>query len=161
MRSVFVVLAVSLSITLWTTRSALADPLSDTCSKLIGGQVTQCLAAANGRYISSDAVNQCGHLIGTQVVACVSAIAGKEYGAGEAGACGKLIGTQVVDCFRSTGRPHVEHHEVKQLPPPPPPPPHTPSYAEVRAEIAAALEQMRDDPRGAEARLRRLLSSMR
>ncbi len=146
-------------------QTARADPLSDVCSQLIGSQVTQCMAAGNGQQISSSAVEQCGHLIGSQVVSCVAAIAGKDYSPGEASTCGGLIGSQVIDCFRHSGRAHP------YAPPPPGPGPGPGSgpgpgrgvnNSEIRAEIAAAIEQLRaNDPAGAETRLRRLLRDLR
>ena len=125
---------------------------------MIGAQVTQCLAAARGRFIDPDAAPLCGRLIGAQVTACIGAIAGKDYEPDQANSCGSLIGAQVVECFRRTGRAHYD------APPPPPPPPDypPPSYEMIRVEIAGAIEQLRsNDQRGAEIRLRRLLSILR
>lgn len=148
--------------------AARAQTLGQVCERLIGTQVTQCMAAANGRYINPDAAGACSRLIGTQVVSCVGAIAGKDYSPDEARACGGLIGTQVVDCFRASGRPHVAYR-----PAPAPPPPRYDygdrrhgggglSEGDIRAEVAAALESLRaNDPISAERRLRRLLSDLR
>lgn len=138
--------------------AAIAEPLTDVCQELIGGQVSRCLAAPGGRRISAPAVKVCGQLIGEQVIDCVRAIAGKEYAYDEATTCGGLIGTQVIDCLRGTGGVHVDRPSQYV--------PVAPSYralssAELRAEIAIAAEQIRSgDPRGAEARLRRLLRAM-
>lgn len=149
--------------------SAQGKSLGQVCQTLIGTQVTQCMAAGNGRHIDGSAASGCSRLIGTQVVSCISAIAGKDYSPDETRACESLIGTQVVDCFRASGRPHV----AWQPAPPPPPVYQQPQYdgysrrgvlteADIRAEIAAALEALRArDPISAERRLRRLLSDMR
>lgn len=151
--------------------------LGQLCKQLIGSQVTQCMGAAGGRFVDGNAAQTCSHLIGGQVTACVSAIAGKDYSRDEAEACGGLIGAQVVDCLRTTGRAHVD----RRAPPPPPPQPVQPqpyygdrggyrddrrgpalSNADIRAEVAAALEALRaNDPISAERRLRRLLNDMR
>jgi hypothetical protein len=149
--------------------------LGQVCKQLIGSQVTQCMAAANGRFIDGNAAATCAKLIGGQVTTCVGAIAGKDYSRDEADACGGLIGAQVVDCLRTTGRPHVD----RRAPPPPPPVQQQPVYgdrdryrddrrggglsnADIRAEVAAALEALRaNDPISAERRLRRLLNDMR
>jgi hypothetical protein len=134
---------------------AAADPLSDVCGRLIGKQVTQCLAAGRGRFIDPDAAPLCGNLIGGQVISCVSAIAGKDYEPDQANACGALIGGQVIDCFRRTGQPHADA-------PPPPPPAWAPlSTGQIRAEIAAALAQLNGgDSGGAAMRLQRLLNAL-
>lgn len=132
-----------------------ADPLSDQCGRLVGGEITRCLAAGNGRYIDPAAADQCGRLVGGQVTACMGAIAGKDYGPGAAGTCGSLVGGQVVDCFRRTGRPHAHPQPPGGGGPPP-------SMGEIRGEIAAAREQIRaGDAGGAEARLGRLLDRLR
>lgn len=150
------------------TASAQGKSLGQVCQGLIGSQVTQCMGAANGRYIDPGAADACSRLIGSQVVSCIGAIAGKDYSPDEARACGGLIGSQVVDCFNVSGRPHAV---FRQPPPPPPPQPRYGgdygrrgglSMTDMRAEIAAALEALRaNDPISAERRLRRLLSDMR
>ena len=178
--------------TLWLFSFVLLAPslaqaemsLGQLCKQLIGGQVTQCISAANGRYVDGSAAQICSHLIGGQVTACVSAVAGKDYSHDEADACGGLIGGQVVDCMRAAGHPHVDRRAVA---PPPAQPPYYGgggggggsggyrgggggdagyrgglSQSDVRAEIAAALEALRaNDPISAERRLRRLLNDMR
>jgi hypothetical protein len=134
--------------------AAQAQSLDAVCGKLIGSQVSDCMAAGNGRYISPQAVGQCGKLIGNQVTSCVQAIAGKEYTPGEAKTCGDLIGTGVVDCFRRTGRLHADVAPADSFRPP--------TNAEIRAEIAAAVEQIRaHDCAGAEGRLKALLHALR
>jgi hypothetical protein len=147
------------------------DALSQVCSQLIGSQVTQCMGAAAGRYIDPKAANTCGQLIGGQVVSCIGAIAGKVYNHGETQTCGELIGGQVIDCLRTTGRVRVAAPPPEPAPAPyyqnQPPPAYPPrrgplTTAEIRSEIAAALEQLRaNDPMGTERRLRRLLNDLR
>lgn len=147
--------ALFFSAIVFATLPARAESLAEVCQRLIGSQVTQCMAAGNGRHINPDAVGQCGRLISGQVISCVGAIAGKDYSPDEAQACGSLISGQVIECFRRTGRPHERRADY--------PPPRGPfGFAEIRAEIAAAIEQIRaGDPGGAEMRLRRLLNDMR
>lgn len=162
-----------LSLALLVPSLARADmSLGQVCKQLIGSQVTQCMAAAGGRYIDGNAAQVCSHLIGGQVTSCIGAIAGKDYSRDEASACGGLIGGQVIECMRSTGRPHIDRQAV---PPPPPPVQQQPYYggggggyraalsqADIRAEIAASLEALRaNDPISAERRLRRLLQDLR
>lgn len=150
-----------------------AKPLGQVCSALIGSQVTQCLGAARGQYIDPNAADVCSQLIGSQVVSCIGTIAGKAYTPDETGACGGLIGSQVIECLGQAGRIYV----ARPVPPPPPPPPvYQPppppgmgrqfcgpmSLAEVRSEIAAALELMRGgDPGAADRRLKGLLHQLR
>ena len=147
-----------------------SSPLTQVCGRLIGYQVGQCQGAAGGRYIDGDAARACGNLIGTQVINCVSAIAGKDYHPGEAMNCGRLIGTQVISCLSQSGRPHVE--QAAGYPQPRDdrgrdrddyPPRREPlTVAEIRAEVAAALESLRaSDGQGTERRLRRLLRDLR
>jgi hypothetical protein len=141
-----------------------ASALANLCGQLIGSQVTQCQAAGGGRHIDEGAAQVCGQLIGSQVIQCVSAIAGKDYNAGESSNCGSLIGGQVIDCMRRTGRPHrVATAPAPPTYPAPFPPRRGPmSVPEIRAEVAAAIEQLRaNDPGGAELRLRRLLNDLR
>lgn len=148
-------------------RADRGEALAQLCGQLIGSQVVQCQAASGGRHIDPGAAEVCGQLIGSQVIQCVGAIAGKDYNQGEQSNCRQLIGSQVIDCLRQTGRPHF-------VPPPPPPPApiaYPPQYpprrapltvAEIRAEVAAALESLRaNDPMGADRRLRRLLGDLR
>lgn len=148
--------------------------LGQVCKQLIGGQVTQCMAAAGGRWVDGNAAQQCAKLIGGQVTSCVGAIAGKDYSHDEAEACGSLIGGQVIECMRSTGRPHMDR---RPAPPPPPPPAaydrrddrrgdyrddRRVSRDDIRLDVQAALDSLRvNDIRGAERRLRRLLDDMR
>jgi hypothetical protein len=142
----------TVSLFLWATAAA-AGSLGDVCGHLIGSQTTDCLSAGNGKFISPVAVDECGKLIGGQVVGCIKAIAGKDYSHDDAAACGKLIGGQVVDCFARTGRVHAQQQ---------PPDDAAPTNAEVRAELAAAIEQLHaNDVPGADARLRRLLHRLR
>jgi hypothetical protein len=131
---------------------ALAQGASSVCSQLVGSRQTDCLEAGNGHYLNSPALTACGHLIGDQVTRCVGAIADKDYSSGDVKVCNDLIGDKVVECFRRTGTPHVEAAVD----------PGVASNAQVRAEIAAAIEQIRaSDCRGAETRLKNLLRSMR
>lgn len=135
---------------------ASAESLSGVCGRLVGSQTTDCLAAGNGRFIHPEAVYECGRLVGSQVVSCVHAIAGKDYSNDEAKTCGRLVGGQVTDCFARTGRPHATPHD------PPLDSPAPPTNAQIRAEIAAAIEQLRaNDSAGAEVRLRNLLHALR
>jgi hypothetical protein len=139
------------AIAVLASRAAMADPLSDVCNRLIGTETTRCLSAAGGRFVNASAVRECGRLIGSQVTACVGAVAGKDYTPGEASACGGMIGSEVTECFRKTGHPHVD----RRAPP-------APSNAEIRAELAAAIEQIRGgDVKAADLRLSRLLDRMR
>ena len=132
--------------------SANAQNLSAVCGKLVGSSAADCMAAGNGRFLNALALTACDHLIGDQVTACVGAIADKDYGKPDVKVCNDLIGDKVIDCFARSGAPHVE----------PLPDPAIASTAQVRAEIAAAAEQIRaGDCRGAEARLRTLLRAMR
>lgn len=164
---------------LLTPSPAAANPktLGQVCSGLIGSQVTQCLGAARGQFIDPNAAGVCSQLIGSQVVSCIGTIAGKAYSPDETGACGGLIGSQVIECLGQAGRIYVE----RRAPPPPPPPAYPPpaypppgppgmgrqacgpmSVAEVRSEIAAALELMRaGDPMAADRRLKGLLHALR
>jgi hypothetical protein len=96
------------------------------------------------------------------------AVGGKDYSPAQASTCGELIGSQVIECLQRTGTPHVEPRREE---------PRReerreerrdwrddrgPTSSEVRAEIAAALEQLRArDVAGAEARLKALLRAMR
>jgi hypothetical protein len=132
--------------------TAHAQNLGSVCGKLIGSRATDCMAAGNGHFLSPLALAACDHLIGDQVTACVQAIADKDYAKPDVKVCNDLIGDKVVECFARTGAPHVE----------PMPDPAVASNAQVRAEIAAAAEQIRaGDCRGAESRLRNLLRAMR
>jgi len=168
-----VVKLAAVAVVLLLSIPALADngqALAGLCSQLIGSQVGQCQAAAAGRHIDPGAAQVCAQLIGSQVIQCVSVIAGKDYNRGEQSNCSQLIGSQVVQCLSQTGRPHM----VAATPPPPPPqyqqypaqayPPRRGplTVAEIRAEVAAALESLRaDDSMGADRRLRRLLNDLR
>jgi hypothetical protein len=131
---------------------ALAQSLGSVCGKLIGSSAVDCQAAGSGHFLNSGALTACDHLIGDQVARCVQAIADKDYGPGDVKVCNDLIGDKVVDCFRRTGQPHVEAAVD----------PGIASNAQIRAEIAAAIEQIRaSDCRGAESRLKNLLRSLR
>lgn len=154
-------------LTLLAARTAAAETLAQVCQTLVGTQVTKCMAAGRGRYFDQNAGAVCVKLVGTQVIECVAASIGKVYAPDEAATCGGLVGTQVIECMGQTG------HEYVPAPPPPPPGPgprHRDepgprgrlTIAEIRGEIAAALEQMRaNDIPGADARLRRLLRDLR
>jgi hypothetical protein len=132
--------------------AALAQNLAGVCGKLIGSSATDCQEAGTGHFLNPGALTACDHLIGDQVTRCVQAIADKDYGSGDVKVCNDLIGDKVVDCFRRTGQPHVEAAVDPAIA----------SNAQIRAEIAAAIEQIRaSDCRGAETRLKNLLRSIR
>jgi hypothetical protein len=131
---------------------AQSGQLTSVCSKLIGTTRVDCFEAGKGHFLNDGALGACDHLIGDQVTNCVQAIADKDYGSGDVKTCNDLIGDKVVDCFRRIGGPHVEAAVDPAIS----------SNAQVRAEIAAAIEQIRaSDCRGAESRLKNLLRSMR
>ncbi len=162
-------LALALALSISSLAQAQSAALGQVCSQLIGSQVTQCLGAGGGRYIDARAATVCGQLIGSQVISCIAAIAGKDYGASEEQACSQLIGSQVIECLRTTGRLHAvgpppaPNPYYQQQPPPNAYPRRGPlTVAEIRSEVAAALESLRaSDQMGADRRLRRLLNDLR
>ena len=163
-------LALGLVLVSPSLRADNGEALAGLCSQLIGSQVGQCHAAAAGRHIDPGAAQVCAQLIGSQVIQCVSVIAGKDYNRGEQSSCSQLIGSQVIGCLSQTGRAHVvmAPQPVYQPPPQyPAPSPYPPrrgplTVAEIRAEVAAALESLRgNDPMGADRRLRHLLNDLR
>ncbi len=158
------------AVSLWFSSVGHADrgeALAQVCGQLIGSQVVQCQATAGGRHIDPGAAEVCGQLIGSQVIQCVGAIAGKDFNQGEQANCGQLIGSQVIECMRQTGHPHYVAAPLPPLGPSAYPPQYPPrrgplTVAEIRAEVAAALESLRaSDQMGADRRLRRLLNDLR